>query len=329
MIGVFDSGIGGLTILRALRERLPTERFCYLGDNAYAPYGARPADEIYALTRRGIDRLFREGCGLVVLACNTAAAVALRRLQQEWLPAAWPDRNVLGVFAPVVESLSGQSWSAPGPTRYSTPRKARTVALFATRTTIQSDAFGRELRSRTRDLSLLNQACPRLAQAIEESWADEDIDRGVARYVGALMAKAGGAPVDLAVLGCTHYPLVQDVFARHLPPGVTILDQPRLCAEGLADYLTRKPQFARSEDEPAGALSFLTSGDPDAIAANAARFYGEACAFGHISAPPTAPPPAPIPPQAEAEAPPPHSSPTAPPAAAPGEGSSSASSDDG
>lgn len=288
MIGVFDSGIGGLTVLRALAERLPEERFCYLGDNAYAPYGARPADEIYALTRRGIDRLFREGCGLVVLACNTAAAVALRRLQQEWLPKAWPDRNVLGVFVPVIESLSGVPWTAPGPTRYSPRRPARTVALFATRTTVQSDAFGRELKARTRGLTLLSQACPRLAQAIEEGWADEDIDRGVARYVGALMAKAGGTPIDLVVLGCTHYPLVRHVFERHLPPGVTMLDQPRICADGLADYLTRKPHFARKEDEPAGAISFLTSGDPDTIAANAERFYGAPCAFRHITAPPAA-----------------------------------------
>lgn len=297
MIGVFDSGIGGLTVLRALAERLPEERFCYLGDNAYAPYGARPADEIYALTRRGIDRLFREGCGLVVLACNTAAAVALRRLQQDWLPKAWPDRNVLGVFVPVIESLSGVPWTAPGPTRYSPRRPARTVALFATRTTVQSDAFGRELKARARGLTVLSQACPRLAQAIEEGWADEDIDRGIARYVGALMAKAGGTPIDLVVLGCTHYPLVQEIFARHLPPGVTMLDQPQICADGLADYLARKPHFARKEDEPAGEITFLTSGDPDAIATNAERFYGRPVAFRHITAPPAAraAPPAPGP----------------------------------
>ncbi|MCR9220768.1 MAG: glutamate racemase [Alphaproteobacteria bacterium] len=282
MIGVFDSGVGGLTVLRALVARLPEERFLYLGDHAFAPYGRRPADEIYALTRRAVDRLFREGCGLVVIACNTASAVALRRLQQAWLPTAWPDRNILGVFVPVIEALSGRKWTAPGPTRYSPRRPARTVAVFATRTTVQSNAFGRELKARAPHLTVLQQACPRLAEAIEEGWAQEDIDRGIARYVGAVMAKAGGTPVDLAVLGCTHYPLVQDLFRKHLPEGVTMLDQPTLCADGLADYLGRRKRFARRADEPAGASRFLTSGDPEAIALISERFFGAAVPFEHL-----------------------------------------------
>lgn len=285
MIGVFDSGIGGLTVLRALVARLPEERFLYFGDHAYAPYGKRPADEIYMLTRRGVDRLFRAGCGLVVLACNTASAVALRRLQQEWLPTHWPDRNILGVFVPAIESLSGTSWAAPGVTRYSPERPARTVAIFATRTTIDSDAFGRELRRRARHLHLLQQACPRLAQAIEEGWDESDLDRGIARYVGSLMSKAGGRHVDLVLLGCTHFPLVQPIFARHLPHDVRFVDQATLCAEGLADYLLRHKRFARATDEAPG-VHLTTSGDPEGISGNAARFYGEPVTFTHISAPP-------------------------------------------
>ncbi len=292
MIGVFDSGIGGLTVLRALTRRMPEERFLYFGDHAFAPYGKRPADEIYTLTRRGVDRLFREGCGLVLVACNTASAVALRRLQQEWLPTAWPDRNILGVFVPVIESLSGQTWTAPGPTRYSPERPASTVAVFATRTTVESNAFGRELKPRARHLRLLQQACPRLAQAIEEGWDESDLDRGIARYVGALMSKAGSRPVDLVVLGCTHFPLVQEIFARHLPPGTRILDQPALCAEGLADYLARHKRFAKGKEEAPG-VRLLTSGDPAEINENAARFYGEPVTFEHVSGRMAAPTPVP------------------------------------
>lgn len=283
MIGVFDSGIGGLTVLRALVARLPEENFLYFGDHAYAPYGKRPADEIYALTRRGVDRLFRQGCGLVVLACNTASAVALRRLQQEWLPAHWPDRNILGVFVPAIESLSERPWTAPGPSRYSPDRPAKSVAIFATRTTIESDAFGHELRRRARHLKVLQQACPRLAQAIEEGWDESDLDRGIARYVGALMSKAGGRPIDLVLLGCTHFPLVQAIFARHLPDGVRFVDQADLCAEGLAEYLARHKRFARAKDEAPG-LDLMTSGDPDAISENAARFYGAPVTFRHTDA---------------------------------------------
>ncbi len=299
MIGVFDSGIGGLTVLRALAERLPEERFLYLGDHAFAPYGRRPADEIHALTRRGIDRLFRAGCGLVVIACNTAAAVSLRRVQQDWLPTAWPERNVLGVFVPMIESLSGQAWTAPGPTRYAPPRTARSVAIFATKTTVRADSFRRELATRARHLTVMQQACPRLAEAVEEGWDEADLDRGIARYVGALMAKAGSRPVDLAVLGCTHYPLVRHLFAHHLPETTRIVDQAPVCAEGLADYLARHPRFAGGGRVAAAALdaapappaagggnvAFLTSGDPDAVTETAARFYGAPVPFRHVDAP--------------------------------------------
>lgn len=284
MIGVFDSGLGGLTVLRALAERLPEERFLYLGDNAYAPYGKRPADEIYMLTRRGVDRLFREGCGLVVIACNTAAAVALRRLQQEWLPTAWPDRNILGVFVPAIENLTGQPWMVPGPTRYAPGRVARSVAVFATRTTVDSNAFRLELERRAPRMSVIQQACPRLAQAIEEGWDESDLDRGIARYVGALMARAGSTPIDLVLLGCTHFPLVRHLFERHLPAGTKFVDQAALCAEGLAAYLARHPRFARAAEEAPG-LEFLTSGDPVTVSERAGRFYGAAAAFRHIATP--------------------------------------------
>jgi glutamate racemase len=302
VIGVFDSGIGGLTVLRALSERLPEESLLYLGDNAFAPYGKRSIDEITTLTRRGLDRLFREGCTLVIVACNTASAVALRSLQQDWLAQAWPGRNALGVFVPVIEGLSGRLWTAPGPTRYSPGRPAKTVAVFATRMTVDSNAFTREVKARAPHLTPLQQACPRLAQAIEEGWDESDLDRGIARYVGALMAKAGGTSVDLVVLGCTHFPLVQHLFARHLPDGTRILDQPQLCADGLAEYLGRHKQFAKPKSEPAG-IRLLTTGDPEAISANAARFYGEAVTFAHVSAPPSAPSPKPVDPPPSTEPP--------------------------
>ena len=150
MIGVFDSGYGGLTVLRALVGALPDRTFLYLGDHAAAPYGNRSPDEIVMLTRTAVERLFGSGCRLVVLACNTAAAIALRKLQQEWLPIAYPDHRILGVLVPMVEAITGQSWmSDPSGARRESPfRPARTVAVFATRQTVASNAYPGEIGKR-------------------------------------------------------------------------------------------------------------------------------------------------------------------------------------
>jgi glutamate racemase len=261
-IGVFDSGLGGLTVLAAMTRRLPEQDFVYLGDNANAPYGGRGPAEIYDLTIAGVKRLFREGCGLVILACNTASAVALHDVQTRWLDPT--ERRVLGVFVPVIEHLTRRDWGDDGPPTHT---GLRDVALFATQATVASGAFPRELKFRARDVTVAPQACAGLVEAIEAG----DLDRAgeIARlHVAALLARLP-AP-QAAVLGCTHYPLVEPAFRAALPATTTLVSQPALVADSLADYLRRHPRFRGGT----GALRFLTTGDPARVGERAARFSG-------------------------------------------------------
>lgn len=260
-IGVFDSGLGGLTVLSALRRRLPDQAFVYFGDNANAPIGGRSADEITDITIAATSALFARGCSLVILACNTASAVALRPMQEYWVPA---DRRVLGVFVPVIEALAGRGWADRGPPVAGAPRR---VALFATPATVSSGAFDRELDLRITGTEVLGQPCPGLVDALEAGDA-ATAERLVAEAVAAVLTR-DPAP-QAAVLGCTHYPLVRDIFARHLPPGTDILSQGDLVAEALADYLRRYPRHGRR-----GKTVYLTSGDPGHVAAQARALTGE------------------------------------------------------
>ncbi|MDT8344338.1 MAG: glutamate racemase, partial [Thermohalobaculum sp.] len=164
-IGVFDSGLGGLSVLGTLRRRLPGEHFVYFGDNAHAPYGVRPDAEILELTRAGIERLFAAGCELVVLACNTASAVALRPLQEHWLPGAAPGRRVLGVFVPMIEAVTGRPWGYRGAPL---PARLASVGFFGTPATVRSGAFTRELGLRATGLDVTEIGCPGLVEAIED-----------------------------------------------------------------------------------------------------------------------------------------------------------------
>lgn len=281
MIGVFDSGHGGLTVLRALAERLPERGFVYLGDHANAPYGDRDAEEVYRLTIENIERLFRMDCRLVILACNTAAAVALRRLQRTWLEDAWPGRRVLGVLVPVVEAIVRQPWHVKEPhTGPGAPQE--TVAIFATRRTVESRAYVGEILKRAPDVLIEQQPCPGLVDAIEAGAAQAEIDSLVNRFVADLLGRMQGVLPDVAVLGCTHYGLVAGAFRAALPPGTALLHQPDLVAQSLADYLARHPEFPPDCKE-AGRLEFLTTGDPDHVNGVAARFYGTAASFRAIS----------------------------------------------
>ena len=209
-IGVFDSGLGGLTILDAVVRRLPEQDFVYLGDNLNAPYGLKSPAEVYNLTVAGVERLFAAGCALVVLACNTASAVALHDLQVNWLNPL--THRVLGVFVPVIEHLTRRDWGDNTPPTHT---GLRDVALFATPATVRSGAFPRELRFRARDVKVVPQACTGLVEAIEAG----DLDRAAAvasEHVAALLARL--PEPQSAVLGCTHYPLVEAAFRAALPP---------------------------------------------------------------------------------------------------------------
>lgn len=258
-VGVFDSGLGGLTVHQAIAARLPDLPLVYLGDNAHAPYGTRTADDIYDLTRAGVERLWAEGCDLVILACNTASAAALRRMQETWLP---KDKRVLGVFVPMIEALTERQWGDNSP-----PRKVAVsqVALFATPATVASRAFQRELAFRAVGVDVEAQPCGGVVDAIE--MGDEILAEAlVTSHVEALLRRMPNP--EAAILGCTHYPLVEDAFQRALGPDVAVYSQAGLVAESLADYLVRRPEFTGS-----GTMSgYLTTGDPKRVSGKATQF---------------------------------------------------------
>ncbi|NAZ36045.1 glutamate racemase [Rubellimicrobium sp. CFH 75288] len=265
-VGIFDSGLGGLTVLDAITRRLPDLPLVYYGDNAHAPYGVRDAEDIFRLTTAGVSRLFDAGCRLVVLACNTASAAALRRMQETWVPR---DRRVLGVFVPLIEALTERNWGDNSP-----PREVavKHVALFATPATVASRAFQRELAFRAIGVDVESQACGGLVDAIEEG--DMILAETLVRaHVDALRRKMP-AP-DAAVLGCTHYPLVEGAFREALGPSVRVLSQPSLVAESLADYLRRRPEMVGGGE----GVRFLTTGRPARVSDRATQFLRRPIAF--------------------------------------------------
>ena len=265
-VGVFDSGLGGLTVLAAARRRLPATSFVYLGDNAHAPFGVRDPDDIYQLTRRGVQALWDQGCDLVILACNTASAVALRRLQEAGLPSG---KRVLGVFVPLIETLTGRGW---GDTSPPTMAAGLQVALFATPATVSSRAFPRELAYRALGIDVESQACVGLVDAIEAG-DHAEAEALVVAHVAQLQAKMPSP--DAAVLGCTHYPLVENAFREALGPSVRVISQPEVVAASLADYLERHPAFNDTD----AAQRFLTTGDVSSVSVQAQTFLGEPIRF--------------------------------------------------
>jgi glutamate racemase len=280
MIGVFDSGHGGLTVFRALVERFPNIAFVYLGDHANVPYGDRPSDDIVTLTRNGVDALFRLGCKLVLLGCNTATCVAARTLQKDWLGVSgWPGRNILGIVAPTVEAATQTPWAVTTP-QY--PQKYNTdlVAVFGTTRTIASHAYPEEIRKRCPQVRVVQQTCAELAGAIERAAPESEIDSLVERGVAALLAQTAGEPPHRAILGCTHYPLVEHMFRRHLPAFTRLLTQPKVVADSLEDYLQRHPRYA---DGAAGPPVLLTTGDPQRVNATARIFWPDAPVFRHMA----------------------------------------------
>lgn len=278
MIGVFDSGHGGLTVLRALVDAAPGRPLVYLGDHAHAPYGPRSDEAIYALTIAGVERLFAQGCGLVVLACNTASAVALRRLQQTWLRDAYPGRNVLGVLVPMVEAITRVPWMVEAPLAGRLP-EPRTVGVFATAATVASGSFPREIGKRAPDVTVVQQACPDLVPLIEEGAPDDAIRPAVRRCVADLTGRLGGRRLDSVVLGCTHYPLVAHLFGEALPAGVEVLSQPALVARSLEHYLERHPEYVMPVQGCPVGRHFFTTGDAAWVSALAGRFFGRPTPF--------------------------------------------------
>jgi glutamate racemase len=279
MIGVFDSGFGGLTVHRALIEALPERDFVYLGDNRNAPYGVRPPIDVLNLTCAALERLFVEGCTLAVVACNTASTVALRWIQQQWLPVRRREdgiaRNVIGIVVPTIEAATGLGWGNGNGIALQPTTQSGTVAVFATRRTVESDCYPVEIGKRRPDIKVLQQACPELAGSIERGLPRRDLRTLVDRYVGELLEKLGAAP-ECVILGCTHYPLVADLFAAALPRGVNMIHQPDATARALEAYLKRHPEYDGSQT---GRRAFLSTGFSADALPLIERFWGDKIPF--------------------------------------------------
>ena len=279
MIGVFDSGHGGLTVLRALVARFPDRAFTYLGDHAHVPYGNRPSEEVVDLTRLGVEALFECGAKIVLLGCNTATCVAARTLQRDWLPKSpWKDCNVLGIVAPTVEAATLTPWAVTTP-QYPQKHHKDLIAVFGTTRTITSYVYPEEIKKRCPKVTVVQQIAADLAGAIEAGSPEAELDVIVARAVAGLLEQTGGARPDRVILGCTHFPLVEALFRRHLPAGTRLLSQPDIVADSLEDYLGRHPEYAGTA--PSG-VHLLTSGDPARCSATARIFWPEAPAFARL-----------------------------------------------
>lgn len=278
MIGVFDSGLGGLTVLRALVDRFPDSSFLYLGDHAHVPYGDRSSAEVIDLTRASVEALFAEGCKLVLLGCNTATAVAARHLQQTWLPSSpWGGHNVLGIVAPTVEAATQTPWAVSAP-QYPQKYNTDVIGVFGTTRTITSGVYPEEIRKRCPRVTVIQQVCSRLAGAIEQEAPEAELDRLVEEGVRGLLDQTDGMPPHRAILGCTHFPLVEHLFRRHLPPFTRILSQPEVVADSLEDYLARHPRYLDGNN--GAALTLLTTAEnPAEISARARVFWPEVATF--------------------------------------------------
>ena len=279
MIGVFDSGFGGLTVLSALLGRLPAYDYLYLGDSARAPYGARSFETIFEFTREAVEFLFAQGCPLVVLACNTASARALRNLQQQLLPAKYPDRRLLGVVRPSAEALAGLP---PGARPGITPpaQIAGKVAVLATQGTVASDSYRLELEKLAPGLTLVQAACPLWVPLVEAGELEgPGVDYFLHRYLDPVLA---AAPLPARILlACTHYPLLAPRIRALVPAEVELLTQGPIVAERLGDWLARHPEMETRLGRT-GDRRFLTTDDPGWFAAQGGRILGRPIAATRV-----------------------------------------------
>lgn len=259
-IGVFDSGYGGLTILRELVKQLPQYDYLYLGDNARAPYGTRSFDTVYHYTLECVKHLFSKGCHLVILACNTASAKALRNIQQLDLPHIAPDRRVLGVIRPTTEVIG-------------TFTDTQHIGIFATVGTVLSESYLVEIKKFFPDIHVVQEACPMWVPLIENGEFDSDgADYFVKKHVEHLLAQS--PDIDAVLLGCTHYPLLIKKIRQFLPASIRIINQAEIVAHSLTDYLQRHPEL-EAKCSKNGKRTFYTTDSTEAFDRQSAVFFGQ------------------------------------------------------
>ncbi len=266
-IAVFDSGYGGLTVLKEIVAVLPAYDYLYLGDNGRAPYGPRSFEEVYRYTLEAVTWLLGQDCPLVILACNTASAKALRTIQQNDLAKFGPDKRVLGVIRPSAEVIGNYS-------------KTGHVGVLGTRGTVQSQSYLLEIEKYFPGVTVSQQACPMWVPLIENNefdttGADYFVEKDISKLLSA------DEMIDSILLGCTHYPLLIDKIKQFVPQGITIVEQGSIVANSLQDYLKRHPQL-EEQCSKQGSRSFYTTGDTGDFDSHAGRFFGEALKSTHL-----------------------------------------------
>ena len=266
-IGVFDSGFGGLTVLKEIVNKLPQYDYLYLGDNARAPYGNRSFDTVYHYTLQCVKWFFEQDCSLVILACNTASAKALRTIQQNDLPALAPDKRVLGVIRPTAEIIGSFS-------------ETKSVGVLATNGTVASASYPMEIAKFFPEVKVYQEACPMwvpLAESNEHN--SPGADYFIKKNLRNIFEK--GEDIDVILLGCTHYPLLREKIEEYLPIGVKLISQGEIVAESLSDYLERHPEI-ESRCGKGGKQHFFTTDDVQDFDTHAAIFYGKPVVSKHI-----------------------------------------------
>lgn len=259
-IGIFDSGYGGLTILEDIRKELPEYDYIYFGDNARTPYGTRSFDVVYRFTLECVSKLFESGCHLVILACNTASAKALRSIQQKDLPALDPARKVLGVIRPTVEIIDQISTT-------------KHIGILATPGTVQSESYPIELHKIHPEIISNSEACPMWVPLIENNEHNSGgADYFVKKNITNLLKK--DTEIDSIILGCTHYPLLIPKIKKYLPGNIKIVSQGSIVAASLRDYLNRHPEID-GKCTKGGEITYLTTESPDKFASSASIFLQE------------------------------------------------------
>jgi glutamate racemase len=258
MIGVFDSGYGGLTILKAFLSRLPQYDYLYFGDSARTPYGNKSLKTVYEYTRQAVEVLFGRGARLIILACNTASSKALRKIQQEWLPEHYPSRRVLGVVIPLSETASEVG------------RRGR-VGVIGTRSTIESRVFDQELHKLNSEIKVFSQPCPLLVPLVEEGWVGKpETNMILKKYLRPLKSKS----IEILILGCTHYPFLKKDIERIMGKNCRVLDAPGIVSEKLVEYLNRHPEIEKKLSKN-GEKTFYTTDDPERFKTFGEKFLGQ------------------------------------------------------
>ena len=267
-IGVFDAGYGGLTILDKIREVLPEYDYIYLGDNARAPYGTRSFEVVYEFTRQAVNKLFDMGCHLVILACNTASAKALRSIQMNDLPQIDPARRVLGVIRPTVECVGEIS-------------KNQHIGVLATAGTIKSESYPLEIHKLFPEIQVSGTACPMWVSLVENNESqDEGADYFIRKYIDQLLSK--DPQIDTVILGCTHFPILLPKIRQYIPDHISVIAQGEYVAESLKDYLKRHPEMD-AKCTKNGNCQFYTTEAEEKFSESASTFLKQQISVKHIT----------------------------------------------